>query len=276
MVTVERFAFDGEFGEGVVSLPFEPLLVIVDYDEKLADAIVDYNIEVNSTGTKNASEANVKVIVNGFSEPTLLRVEDNYVAPDPLKNANPNIVELTDAHYWRLASLPASSLSGPIRFMVRISENGLDYDFFNGHDVNELLLLYRENPSCDWEIIHCDKTVSSSLIYLTTDGYRNGEYTIALGTEPTVIPANGKRMGMSVYPNPATASLTIELPDSYDANTSTGCMYDANGKLVRSFLISGSHHEMNTSELPAGVYILKVSTGSRNPLTATVSILNNR
>ena len=194
--TVEGFTFDGEFAEGVVTLPFVPALVVVDYDEKLADAIVDYNIIVNSTGTKNANEANVKVIVDSFSDTTFLRVEDNYVAPDPLKNANPNVYEMSAAHYWRIATLPASSISGRIRFVLKASETGIDYELVNGHNVNELLLLYREDPSCDWEIIHCDKSASSSTMYLTTDDFRNGEYTIAIGIDPTKIPSNDKKTGM--------------------------------------------------------------------------------
>lgn len=274
--TADGFTFDGEFAEGVVTLPFMPALVIVDYDEKLADAIVDYNIFVNSTGTKNANEANVRVMVESFSDTTFLRVEDNYVAPDPLKNANPNIFEMSDAHYWRIATLPASSLSGRIRFVIRPSETGIDHALVNGHNVNELLLLYREDPSCDWEIVHCDKSSSNSTMYLTTDVFRNGEYTIAIGNDPTKIPSNDKKTGMSVFPNPATESLTIELPGSYESKTSTGYIYDAKGNLVRSFLIQGRQHEISTSDLPAGVYILKVADGGQRSISSTVSIVNNR
>lgn len=274
--TVEGFTFDGELAEGVVTLPFVPALVVVDYDEKLADAIVDYNIIVNSTGTKNANEANVKVIVDSFSDTTFLRVEDNYVAPDPLKNANPNVYEMSAAHYWRIATLPTSSIGGRIRFIVRPLESSIDYELVNGHNVNELILLYREDPSCDWEIIHCEKSSSNSTMYLTADVFRNGEYTIAVGNDPTKIPSNDKKTGMSVYPNPASESLTVQLPDSYESKTSTGLMYDAKGNLVRSFLIQGRQHEISTSDLAAGVYILKVADEGRRPISSTVSIVNNR
>ena len=277
MHTVERFAFDGEFAEGVVTLPFEPALVIVDYDEKLADAIVDYNLTVTSTGTKNANEANVKVIVNELIDTTFLRVEDNYVTPDPLKESNPDITEISDSHYWRIESTQPDNITGLLRFVVRCSNTGIDYELVNGHQLNEILLLYRRDPSEDWQIIHCTKlSSSSSTIYLTTDEFLVGEYTIAIGNDPTRVPSNGCKMGMSVYPNPATESLSIDLSDSYESLTTTGFLYDAQGKLVRSFVMQGKHHELGTTDLPSGIYILKVDDGKRNSVTASVSVVNNR
>ena len=277
MFTVERFAFDGEFGEGVVTLPFEPVLVIVDYDEKLADAVVDYNFTVTGPGTKNASEANVRVIVQELADTTFLRIEDNYVAPDPLRDAGDNAVELSQTHYWRIASPQPGNIAGVIRFIVQYSVNSIDYELVNGRRIDELLLLYRQDPSEDWMIIPCEKSASSSsAMYLTTDEFRAGEYTIAVGIDPTNVTTNVKMPELSVFPNPASASLTIELSDSYDTKTTTGLLYDAQGKLVRSFLIQGSYHELNTSDLPSGIYILKVSDGKRNNATTTVSVVNNR
>ena len=275
--TLEKFAFNGEFGEGVVTLPFEPVLTIVDYDEKLADAIVDYNIVVSSTGTKPATEANVKMIVNSFSDTTLLRVEDNYVAPDPLKVPNPNITEMSASHYWRIASLPASSISGSMRFLIRVSDGGNDYELFNGHSINELLLLYRPDPSADWEILHCEKTSSSaSTIYLTVDEFRNGEYTIAIGNDPTDVPSHGKKTGMLVYPNPANEMVTIEIPSSYETSLCTGMLYDVTGNLVRSFVVNGGRHELSTAGLPSGTYILKVDDGKNTSFSSALTVMNNR
>ena len=81
---------------------------------------------------------------------------------------------------------------------------------------------------------------------------------------------------MSVYPNPASESLTIKLPDSYEAKTTTGFLYDATGRLLRSFAIYGGYHELNTMDLPSGIYILKVTDGKRNHFATTVSVVNNR
>ena len=274
--TMDAFAFDGEYGEGVITLPFTPVLAVVDISEKLADAIVDYNLNVTSTGTKNASEANVKIIVQTLTDTTFLRIEDNYVTPDPLKESNPDVTELSGSHYWRIESPQPENIAGVVRFIARYSTGDIDYELFNGHNVNEILLLYRRDPSQDWQII--PSTTSSAdqgFAYVTTDTFRTGEYTLAVGTNNVSVHEYGK-MRMSVYPNPAIESLTIELPDSYSSQTSMGCVYDANGNLVRSFMIHGSYHEMSTSDLPSGIYFLKVGDGEHRPLSAAVSIVSNR
>ncbi len=272
--TVGQFAFDGEFGEGVVSLPFEPAFAIVDLGEKLADAIVDYNTLVTSTGTKSMDEANVRVIVTTLSDTVFLRVEDNYVAPDPLKTPNENITTLSSSHYWRIEATPNGITEGRIRFAARTNSSGIDYELYNGHNANELVLLYRRNPSEDWQVVHSNKTTSSGYIYFVTD-FRVGEFTLAIGRESDNVKDHNGKMGMTVYPNPAYDMLTIELPDSYMSKTTTGFVYDAKGSLVRSFLIQGQQHELSTSDLPSGIYILKVADG-RNAMSSTISIVNNR
>ena len=277
MFTVEKFAFDGEFAEGVVTLPFEPVLAIVDYDEKLADAIVDYNMTIASTGTKNASEANVRIVVNELTDTTFLRIEDNYVAPDPLNDGGDNAVELSQSHYWRIETPQPDNISGKIRFMARTSSSGIDFELFNGHSVDDLRLLYRRDPSQQWQNISCSKTANStvSYIYLTTDAFLPGEYTLAIGNLSNVHDS-GNDVDMSVYPNPASESLTIKLPDAYEAKAMTGYLYDATGKLVRSFAIHSAYHELNTMDLPSGIYILKVTDGKRKQFATTVSVVNNR
>lgn len=276
--TIRCFTFDGEFAEGVVTLPFIPVFAVVDLDEKLADAIVDYNILVTSTGTKSMNEANVRINVTALADTAWVRVEDNYVAPDPLKEPNEHITALSSSHFWRIEATPDRITDGRIRFIARTSATGIDYELFNGHAVSELQLLYRRDPSEDWQIIHCSKTpgANMSYVYIVTDDFRVGEYTLAIGTYPTSVRDNNNNTGMSVYPNPASESLTVQLPDSYESETSTGFMYDAKGNLVRSFLLQGRQHEISTSDLPAGVYILKVSNEGRRPFSSTVSIVNNR
>ena len=273
--TLERFAFDGEFGVGEVLLPFEPVFAVVDFDEKLADAIVDYNTLLTTTGSKSMDEANVRIIVSSLADTALLRVEDNYVAPDPVRTPNENITTLSSSHYWRILATPDRITGGSIRFTARINSSGIDHELYNGHNASELVMVFRRDPSEDWQVINSTKSSTSSYINFSTD-FRVGEFALAIGTVPENVKDHDVKMGMSVYPNPASDKLTIELPDYYNSKISTGFLYDAKGSLVRSFLIQGRHHEMSTSDLTAGIYVLKVADGGRHAISSTVSIVNNR
>lgn len=275
--TIERFPFDGEFAEGVVSLPFEPLFTVVDLDEKLADAVVDYNMTISSTGTKNATEANMKIIVNELEDTTFLRIEDNYVAPDPLKVANENITEISGTHYWRIETSQPGNITGLLRFTLRCSDGSIDHELVDGHQIDEVLLLYRRDPSCDWQIIPCSKSANASVTYMniTTEEFRAGEYTVAIGHDPLKIPSNGMKMGMTVYPNPASTSLNIELTDYPAGQKCEGTLYDMRGDTVRTFSMNGKKVKVNTAGLASGIYLLKVTAGDSSIATSTVSIVNS-
>ena len=272
--TVDAFSFDGEFGEGVVSLPFDPAFAVVDLNEKLADAIVDYNVTLSNTGSKNMSEANVWVRVNEMESPVWMRVEDNYVAPDALKSPNENIAAMSQAHYWRIEATPDAITDGIFRFTARTSSTGIDYDLFHGHSLDELLLLYRRDPSQDWQVIPCSKSAgtNTNYIYLVTEDVRSGEYTLAIGTDPNKVREHDKTMGMSVYPNPASGVMTVELSGYDEAKSYKGSLYDVQGKQVQTFPMSGSRTVVNTDGLASGTYIMKIADDRTTIATATVSI----
>lgn len=275
--TTERFAFDGEFGEGTVTLPFVPVLAVVDFDEKLADAVVDYNIVASTTGTKSANEANVKIMVSTLTDTTFLRVEDNYVAPDALKFPNENITEISSEHYWRIETPQPGNITGSIRFTVKASSEGIDYELLNGHSSSELLLLYRRDPSDDWQIIPCSKTANSSqtLIYAATDTFRVGEYTLAIGTEPTGIRSNDSKTGMTVYPNPAGTTLTVALSDFSSSSRYEGAIFNMKGELVKTFAVHNAQVELDTTGLASGTYVLKVAAESGSATSTMISILHS-
>lgn len=69
---------------------------------------------------------------------------------------------------------------------------------------------------------------------------------------------------LMVYPNPTTGSLFVNL--SSGISTASFEIYDMTGKRVLSKTISGSGNpSVDVSSLPAGVYVLKITTTAQNP-----------
>ncbi|TVR88078.1 MAG: T9SS C-terminal target domain-containing protein [Saprospirales bacterium] len=86
--------------------------------------------------------------------------------------------------------------------------------------------------------------------------------------------------GFSVFPNPANGILNIELPE-IDAgeNSARAEVYDLNGRLVmsRSFDIHGQGGEllqMDIESLSAGMYLMRVNTGSFNDALRFIKTAN--
>lgn len=65
---------------------------------------------------------------------------------------------------------------------------------------------------------------------------------------------------VTVFPNPAVSSLRIEIKESKKYKTAS--LTDAHGKVVISNNIQGLFHEMDLSNIPDGLYILKLEGNS--------------
>jgi hypothetical protein len=68
-------------------------------------------------------------------------------------------------------------------------------------------------------------------------------------------------MSLSIYPNPANAFFNIELADNNSQKQIS--LYDLSGKLVYSSTEKSAKIQVNTSNLNAGLYFVKVESGSQ-------------
>jgi arabinan endo-1,5-alpha-L-arabinosidase len=64
------------------------------------------------------------------------------------------------------------------------------------------------------------------------------------------------------HPNPATTEITIDLPKSYNGEKLVN-LIDPSGKVAVSEKFNGTQHTINIQSLPAGLYILKVSSNKK-------------
>ena len=81
------------------TLPFNPTWIALDRDEKISDAITDQEMIISSTGTKTFAETNTAMnVLNAGSGSSTIRVEHNWVAPDPVKNSSSKL-RVSDFHY---------------------------------------------------------------------------------------------------------------------------------------------------------------------------------
>lgn len=104
--------------------------------------------------------------------------------------------------------------------------------------------------------------VSSStetvLVYAKVGENTYGSEVTALSNEGT-LPAIAD-LGIHVYPNPARERITLDVVGSM-----TGIhveVFDMLGRLQIRTEFAGSHHELDVSSLPSGLYLVRVSSGA--------------
>lgn len=88
--------------------------------------------------------------------------------------------------------------------------------------------------------------------YFCMDDFATHESSIGVAETPVV--------AARVYPNPTTDILNIDLTDDQCQSVA---IVNVKGEIVYAQNIAAKHIEINTSTLPAGVYVLRL-TGSRN------------
>jgi len=180
-----------------VRLPFDPVLVFVDFEEKISDAAIEQRRWVKSANTNNFSDVNVIVKVNEIVDSFWVNIEHHLVTPDRIKTQQKNLI-LSESHYWKIDVLKGSE-DAFIDTEVRFTLNGkpyapdgkyLDFDLFvSGAREDSVYLMHRENPSQGWSIFEDAEinTFGSSLDksgVVIANSLVAGEYAFAIN-DPT-------------------------------------------------------------------------------------------
>lgn len=86
------------------------------------------------------------------------------------------------------------------------------------------------------------------------------DYTVNILPAKQADPLISKNAEILVYPNPAQATLFIDLSDFDNANKIT--CFDVNGVVVSEMIVSSEIVQLNIDELPAGMYFLVATNNS--------------
>lgn len=269
--TSQRFMVSGQYSTHTVTLPYDPMTVVIDPKNLISDAETSEEKTITATGANNFSAARCLLTVQNCPDSTWMRIEHHWVAPDPIQN-NTNNYNISDLRYWKLTgSWPAGFVTqGRFNYDGRTTSTSggafwLDNDLTvpNG---DSIILLYRANPADDWrEWPHYTKTVigpasSSKFGYVVADSLLPGEYTFANGVSTVLIGVNEEadlNPQVEVYPVPANDLINISIP----ANT-TGAVQievtDVNGKIVYAQQHNEKQITLQSATWAEGLYFVNV------------------
>jgi hypothetical protein len=255
-----------------VELPFEPVFWAIDPNDKMGDACFKYTQILNKTGTANMIDGCFRVQVNDIEGEAVLRVEHNLVAPTPAKKNHPNIFRVSEKHFWRIGFLQKCDLQAKYLFSYNYKKD--DAELLQGYYYNDLILLYRKDASCNWQILsdivsYPDYTTGIGTI--TADYILPGEYTLGVGEYVSV---NEWEAKIEVYPNPTTGELRITNSELLIAEIE---IFDVFGRKVGAKFLSNEMEGgrprslsaveaqpdgvvVNISYLCTGIYFVKVKT----------------
>ena len=262
-----------------VSLPFNPVYAGLDLDEKISDAVTADLDTVSSTGDITLTYGKMTLDVSGTTDPSLLRVEHIYAAPDPIKNASPNL-HISQERFWKVDGINLSGLDAS----ATITYNGLTgYGGFLDNQLisnveDSLVVLYRLSVSKDWKVepdvtqnfsgSHSDKRGSFTINHLKKGEYTFGIYdfdkvdsVLVTGTDTCLlisapVPSDDKGM-FRIFPNPATDEVTLEFSSSPGNHYAE--IFNLYGVSIWEQVVSGGFCTIDTSRWQKGLYMVRIS-----------------
>jgi aminopeptidase N len=249
--TIENFQFSGEYMEEDVVIPFDPAFGIVDFHEKLADAVIDYNLYLTEKKEVDCGMAFMYVNVKDVKDTAFVRIEYNMVKPDEQKTNNASIYRISENHYWRVEYTGNLKAELQFRYYFALS-NAPDYQLMQGYTVNHLKLLYRRSPAEDWSVVSCVRQGSSVNGYLTV-ALLSGEYTLAVG-DPNLSVSEYNKEEILVYPNPTSGMINILIPDRLITHFS---LLDMQGKTILTRKVDSELIQLNIGAYAAEAYTFR-------------------
>ncbi|MBL7766575.1 MAG: T9SS type A sorting domain-containing protein [Chitinophagaceae bacterium] len=283
--------FSGRCMELDVTLPFNPVMILVDPHHKLSDAITEEQKVIKSTGSTTFNQAKCKIYTKSVVNPndsSFIRIEHSWIAPDRFKNvSNSNGYILSDSRYWKVDGIHLNNITGLIQFDYNAGANNayLDSTWIQNTE-DSIRLFYRKDATQEWTFA-LDSIKTGSLVdkigSLYSKEIKAGEFCMGIKrsnyTDPMVsdAPAGGcgvvthvsnpvhpTMKNMTLYPNPAHEQLQILFPEGMDPIIAIKIM-DLNGRSVYDGWMMNT---MNTGQiklpyLSPGLYTLQAKDQHR-------------
>ncbi len=151
-----------------------------------------------------------------------------------------------------------TNIWGPDQFEIAVSTTDNEVDSFE-------IISTTINPPTEYTLYEFDLSDYDGqdiyiAIHCTTDDgllLMMDDFKVTADEVMAVSDVNTKNIS-TVYPNPVVDTFNVNLSAKFNANNVSVTVTDLTGKTVKTF---GTNDSYNVSELPAGVYVVKITDG---------------
>lgn len=245
--------FDGETGHATVNVPFEPVEVFLDMEERYMDATVDNFMVIDELGTHSFPKTYFVADVTTLTDSIVVQATHNYTPPDTLAAPIPGF-RLSDYRHWTVKWVGPEPFSATGKFGYNISR--LDNTLISS-PTDSLVILYRKDAGMSWTPADFtqDGTWAHGSLWvenMQAGDYAMGVWDLTTSTEESFINEPGKIL--SVFPNPSSGKFTFSI-GSKDATSLE--IYSYSGQKIDSMVVENQHESLVwvPKEIPGGSYL---------------------
>lgn len=246
--------FDGNTGLSVKTIPFQPVVILADPEEKMCDATIDNYKTIKSAGNYVYDRTFFTLEVESISDSAFIQVTHNWAPPDSLKETVPGL-RLSDYRYWRVEGIVPEGFLARGKFVYNVN-NFLDNTLITSSS-DTLIILYRKGAADDWQEVAFEKTGPWNVGIILVNDLQAGEYTFAVkeagvGTSDIRRP---KKNSLDVFPNPSSGNFTIISRSQAPGEIR---IYNDSGAIVKEFQADAGREQVIWSPegLAAGSYLV--------------------
>lgn len=245
---------------------FPPKMVITNNGYKLNQARLDHTVTLypDEAFNQQLPFVDMRLIKDEISDSALVRVEHVWAAPDDVLGEG--VWDISNRHYWRVDGIFPDEYHLEARITYDgIEDHNLDYDIV-GVTEEDVVLVYRPDPSYTWEVYSDYTLIAGSLTSATgtvkIDVVIPGEYALANGDPSVGINAPQEpETTFAIYPNPA--DYEVNLRGYSEAGQQLNVqIHDEAGRLVKDIFEVVSLGEFqvtfDVNSLRNGHYILSM------------------
>ncbi len=273
----------GSCGTFTISLPFAPIYVALDMEEKISDAITDKYLTVSTNGNYDFEEARMAINVTQVTDSALVRVEHHWLGPTVWNTLAANL-HVSPDRYFTVDGVWPNGFNATATFDYNgtpATAGNLDNSLLvNGED--SLVVLYRTHGKGDWTVYTDAQIVTGNLNdkrgTVTLNNLQQGDYVLAKYDETLALPINTPNstpcleLGTAinsivtpkqfvVYPNPTSDTFTLEFNSGIKPPLKAEIV-DLAGKVVlaKTFPINSyTPWVVNASSWAKGTYLIKIT-----------------
>ena len=246
--------FNGETGSSVTTLPFWPVVVLIDPAEKMCDATTDNCKTIKTTGTYSFDKTFFSLEVESIADSAFIQATHNWAPPDSLWEPVPGL-RISNYRYWRVDGFVPEGFDATGKFYY--STNGYLDNTLITSSSDTVIILYRKNAGENWKEIAFEKIGPWNIGNILVHDFQMGEYALAVkestvGTTGQDLPQKNL---LNIYPNPSTDGFSIRINNNEDGELR---IYDENGQMVKSFFAMAGQCLINwiPEGLAGGTYIV--------------------
>ncbi len=242
--------------------------IALDRNEKISDAITDYERTITTTGISQFPETNILLNVqNTGGGSSLVRVEHNWVKPDDFKMPHPGI-KLSDYHYWKIDGVFAANFLSKATFNYNGSTtlNGYLDNTLITNSEDSLILFYRATVRDEWQpvngfTINHGTSTTDKVGNIVIDTLKKGEYVFGIYNYVTSTSENigeGNHY-LNISPNPSNDTFNISIRSSSGKKVRLK-ITDTNGNVIEEKKLSGDQlfYQWNARSQMPGIYFVSL------------------